>query len=310
LSLQLFVLAVDILGRLIKRTMELGILQQLHQRRSVPEVSLYADDVVLFCHPSQSDMTDVKSVLQISDRASGLQVNYNKSSATLLNCEPEDALRINETLGFQIAELPLTYLGIALTIRHPTTAQLQSLVQKAAGMLPTWKSRLMNKAGRLALVKSVLSAIPVRQLMVLAPPKKLLKLLEKIERDFLWEGRAAANGGNCHVNWRIVCRPMSHGGLGIQDMERMGLTPGLRWLWFSKTNERRAWNGIDLQPTAQEQAMFFASTHMVLGDGVRLNSGMTNGSMGLHQRACPAAARLHSEKAEEDQNSCRWHARQ
>jgi hypothetical protein len=137
LSLQLFVLAVDILGRLIKRTMELGILQQLHQRRSVPEVSLYADDVVLFCHPSQSDMTDVKSVLQISDRASGLQVNYNKSSATLLNCEPEDALRINETLGFQIAELPLTYLGIALTIRHPTTAQLQSLVQKAAGMLPT-----------------------------------------------------------------------------------------------------------------------------------------------------------------------------
>jgi hypothetical protein len=173
----LFILAVDSLCRLIKRAMELGVLQQLHQRRPVPEVSLYADDVVLFCHPSQSDLSAVKSILHLFGRASGLQVNYNKSSAALLHCEPEDASRINETLGCQIAELQLTYLGIPLTIRRPTTAQLQPLVEKAAGMLPTWKSRLMNKAGRLTLVNSVLSSIPVHQLMVLAPPKKVLKLL-------------------------------------------------------------------------------------------------------------------------------------
>jgi hypothetical protein len=68
-------------------------------------------------------------------------------------------------------------------------------------MLPTWKSKLMNKTGRLALVKSVLSAIPIHQLLVLKPQKKVLKAFERIERGFLWEGRAAANGGNCHVNW-------------------------------------------------------------------------------------------------------------
>uniref|UniRef100_A0A453SHE8 Uncharacterized protein n=1 Tax=Aegilops tauschii subsp. strangulata TaxID=200361 RepID=A0A453SHE8_AEGTS len=32
-------------------------------------------------------------------------------------------------------------------------------------------------------------------------PKKTLKALEKIQRGFLWAGRAEANGGNCHVNW-------------------------------------------------------------------------------------------------------------
>jgi hypothetical protein len=47
----------------------------------------------------------------------------------------------------------------------------------------------MNKAGRLALVKSVLNAISLHQLMVLAPPKKVLHQLEKIERGFFWEGR-------------------------------------------------------------------------------------------------------------------------
>lgn len=82
-------------------------------------------------------------------------------------------------------------------------------------MLPNWKSRLMNKAGRLALVKSVLYAIPIHQILIFAPPKKTIRLIEKIERGFLWKGRAAANGGSCHVNWRRICRPLPLGGLGV-----------------------------------------------------------------------------------------------
>jgi hypothetical protein len=56
--------------------------------------------------------------------------------------------------------------------------------------------KLMNKTRRLAVVKSVLSAIPIHQLMVLQPPKKVLKAFERTERGFFWEGKAAANGGN------------------------------------------------------------------------------------------------------------------
>jgi hypothetical protein len=164
-------------------------------------------------------------------------------------------------------DLPLTYLGIPLTIRRPTTTQLQPVVTKAANMLPTWKSRLMNKAGRLAFVKSVLSAIPIHQLMILAPPKKILKALERIERGFLWEGKAAANRGNCHVNWQAVCRPTCYGGLGIHDLERTGLALRLRWLWYSKTDDARAWQGLDLKFSDDEHAPFFASTHLIPGDG-------------------------------------------
>uniref|UniRef100_A0A453KLS4 Uncharacterized protein n=1 Tax=Aegilops tauschii subsp. strangulata TaxID=200361 RepID=A0A453KLS4_AEGTS len=40
---------------------------------------------------------------------------------------------------------------------HLGSAQLQPLVDAVAGRLPSWKAWLMNKTGRLALVKSVLS---------------------------------------------------------------------------------------------------------------------------------------------------------
>ena len=267
MSPQLFVLAVDTLGRLFKHVTELGIIRRLHPSRPIPPISLYADDVVLFCHPQPDDIEAVKAILQLFGRVSGLRVNFPKSTATLIRCEDDTVLPVVESLGCPIVKLPITYLGIPLTIRRPTTAQLLPLVDRVAGRLPTWKAWLMNRAGRLALVKSVLSAIPLHQLLVLAPPKRILRMLERIQRGFLWAGRAEAKGGHCHVNWRRVARPRTLGGLGVHDLERTGMALRTRWLWFSKTDERRAWAGLDLQFSAEEQAFFFASTHTSIGNG-------------------------------------------
>jgi hypothetical protein len=64
-------------------------------------------------------------------------------------------MMITNMLGCHIAELPFPYLGIPLTVGRPTAAQLQPVMDNTTGMLPSWKSKLMNKAGRLAFVKSV-----------------------------------------------------------------------------------------------------------------------------------------------------------
>ena len=231
-------------------------------------MSLYADDVVMFCHPTSDDVAAVKAILQIFGISSGLLVNYNKSSAALLHCTPADATAITNELGCPIVELPMTYLGIPLTIRRPISAQLQAVVERVADQLPSWKTGLMNKTGWLALVKSVLCAIPIHQLLVYAPAKKIIKQLEKICRGFLWTGRANANGDHCHVNWRRVCRPIALGGLSVTDIECAGLALRLRWQRLSRTDPARAWSGLELQFSSVERALFFASTHMVVGNGL------------------------------------------
>jgi hypothetical protein len=38
-------------------------------------------------------------------------------------------------------------------------------------------------------------------------------------------------------------------------------------LWFSRTDEGRSWSGLELQFSADERTLFFASTYMVVGDG-------------------------------------------
>uniref|UniRef100_A0A8I6Y9G2 Reverse transcriptase domain-containing protein n=1 Tax=Hordeum vulgare subsp. vulgare TaxID=112509 RepID=A0A8I6Y9G2_HORVV len=242
-SPQLFVLVVDALGRLMHRALQACILRRLHPRRTVSAVSLYADDVMLFCHAEMDEVLAVKGILGIFEAASGLQVNYGKSSATTLHGDEESAALL-EALGCQAANLPITYLGIPLTTRRPTAAQMQPLVDAVAGRLPTWKAWLMNKSGRLALVKSVLSAIPIHQMLALAPPKKTLKQLEKIQRGFLWAGRAAAQGGHCHVNWRASVGLSHWEGWASDIWSALGLRfgcGGSGYLGRTPTEPRKAW---------------------------------------------------------------------
>jgi hypothetical protein len=73
---------------------------------------------------------------------------------------------------------------------------------------------LLGLAGRTALVRHVLSAIPVYILMAMSVPKWVIKSIDKLMRRFLWKGRKNVNGGSCLVPWEIVTRPLKYGGLG------------------------------------------------------------------------------------------------
>jgi hypothetical protein len=172
----------------------------------IPAYSLYADDVILFCHPTVSGVIAIKGILQLFGHAFGLKVNFGKSSTSLLNCNADTVAPAIELLGCPVVVLPLIYVGIPLTIRRPTATQLQPLVAKMAAALPTSKAKLMNKAGRLAFIKAVLNTIPLHQLLVLNPTKKILTQLQWIQRahrDQWWQ--LAHELGSCvpaYLAWR------------------------------------------------------------------------------------------------------------
>ena len=52
-------------------------------------------------------------------------------------------------------------------------------VDKVADYLPGWKASLMNRAGRLVLVKAVLMAAPIYHLIALDLPKWVIKAIDK-----------------------------------------------------------------------------------------------------------------------------------
>lgn len=53
--------------------------------------------------------------------------------------------------------------------------------------LTSWKYRLLNKAGRLALASSVLIAIPTDFMQVFWIPQSICDMIDRITRDFIWK---------------------------------------------------------------------------------------------------------------------------
>lgn len=72
LSPMLFTLMIDVLNSLLQRAVHDGILWRLTSRHAASSISLYADDVIIFCHPDAHDLCTVKTLLYTFGGASGL----------------------------------------------------------------------------------------------------------------------------------------------------------------------------------------------------------------------------------------------
>jgi hypothetical protein len=84
-----------------------------------------------------------------------------KSSITPINCAGIDTDALAQSIGIPVKYFPCMYLGMPLSVWKLAKADWQALLDKVDKYLATWKARMMSKAGRLEMLNSVLSSLPV-----------------------------------------------------------------------------------------------------------------------------------------------------
>ncbi|KAL0298166.1 UNVERIFIED_CONTAM: hypothetical protein Sangu_3157300 [Sesamum angustifolium] len=155
----------------------------------------FADDVLLFCKAHLSSIKVLTDTLTEFATLSGLKVNQAKSQIILSSSVQQERQQILEYLGFQEGSLPIRYLGIPLTSSRLTIADCRPLIDKVDARLAAWINQNLSYAGRLQLIKSVLSTLHTYWASAFILPKGVLKSLEKKMRQFLWHG--SSGSGNC-----------------------------------------------------------------------------------------------------------------
>jgi hypothetical protein len=124
-------------------------------------------------------------------------------------CSEQHLEEILNVFLAKIGAFPCRYLGLPLHIKKPHRMDFVPLLDKVGGKLLGWKGKLMTKAARAQLVKSVLTPIVTYHAMVFPFPKWLIKKIDKLRRNFFWKGEDVEGnkGGLCLVKWNMVCRP-------------------------------------------------------------------------------------------------------
>lgn len=203
----LFVIAMDALTRIINKAAAEGVSSSFPGITAMQRLSIYADDVALFIRPSTRDLQFVRQALHIFGAASGLRVNYAKSSAIIIRGDELDQRRVAEMLHCQVGEFPCKYLGLQLAIRQLTRAEWQQMIDHAKCFVPACQRGLIKRPGRLVLVKSVIAAKPIHHFMVTEAPAWVFEELDSCMRAFFWKGKEKVSGRHCLVAWKTICRP-------------------------------------------------------------------------------------------------------
>lgn len=91
-------------------------------------------------------------------------------------------------------------------------------------------------AGRVTLIKSIISSIPLHIMQSIQLPASILETFTKLIGQFLWGSNSSKKKLHL-VSWKVVIQPPHQNGLGIPDIKlrNSALLMSLAWRFHNRT---------------------------------------------------------------------------
>lgn len=131
----------------------------------------------------------MQRVLRCFELISELKINFHKSSLVGLRVYDLFLSVVSSFLGYKVEALPIKYLGLPLCTRKSTVREWNPVIERVHGHLALWKGPLLSSAGRLVLIKSTLSSIPLFYMSMFIMPVQVQRTIEVLCEFFLWSAR-------------------------------------------------------------------------------------------------------------------------
>eukprot|EP00253_Pinus_taeda_P031614 PITA_31614 len=182
-----------------------------------------------------------KQILKDFVMAASTEVSLSISKIFFFNTNIAIQRNISRILGFQREMLPSKYLGVPLIDKPLSKTIWEPVINKLEDKTRKWTSRSLNLVGRLVLTKAILQTVPIFMFSALPAPKGVLQLCRNIQRDFLL-GKGEEKKKWALVAWEKICKPKTHGGLGLDDPKANSEGKWRKWkkLFYRDTSPLKA----------------------------------------------------------------------
>jgi len=159
----LFLIVAEGLTGLVRQAGKANLLSGLRIGRKEVELSIlqFADDTLFFCKDSFSNVVTLKAILRGFELASGLKINFHKLKIVGINVHRNNILCYMKTLNCAEMAVPFKYLGLEVGGNPRRKKFWEPVIDKLETRLSTWRERFLSMAGRICVIKSVLTAVPL-----------------------------------------------------------------------------------------------------------------------------------------------------
>lgn len=118
---------------------------------------------------------------------SGQSINMTKSKIIFSKtCSKEIKVDTSNFFGIKSSTSFGIYLGFPIVDSSPKSKDFHFIIDNMRSPLTNWKINYLNMAGRTTLSSSTFASIPNYVMQYTLLPEKVLKTIDKIQRDFIW----------------------------------------------------------------------------------------------------------------------------
>jgi hypothetical protein len=139
----LFLFVAGGFGGVMSKAKDLGLFKGFSITNGGPSIShlQYADDTICIGEASVTNLWSLKAILRGFERASGLRVNFWKSSLMGINVDNTFMEMENTFLNCIRGSLPFNYLGLPVGANPRRMATWKPMVEKIRRKLNSWGNK-------------------------------------------------------------------------------------------------------------------------------------------------------------------------
>eukprot|EP00253_Pinus_taeda_P008935 PITA_08935 len=248
LSPYLFILMAESFSRALDHNRRVGLITGIKYGNGVKNInhSQFADDTLLIGGASNTIARRFKSLLdQYMDYSRGT-VNFLKSCVYGWNITNQTTHNIANIFGvtYKMKWDHFSYLGMPVSLGPLKAETWNEIIDKVKRKVQQWGTHWLNPAGRLILLKSGISSLPLYRFTLYQAPAIFHHKLEVALRDFLWQGGKKEKNRFNLVNWKNVIQSQDRGGLGIRAPKILNLAFRIKMTWRLTTGPTAWWKQV------------------------------------------------------------------
>jgi len=126
----------------------------------------------------------MKLILSTFEQLSGLKINFHKSEIFCFGKARDNEVFYSQLFGCGVGKFPFRYLGLPMHTRKLSNKDWQTIENRIEKKLSGWKGKLLSVGGRLVLINSVLSSLPMFMMSFFELPKGVLEKIDCFRSRF------------------------------------------------------------------------------------------------------------------------------
>ena len=223
LSPYLLILCAEILSNTVRKHNEVRGIKIFHTEC---KLSQYADDTTMILDGSKSSFLRSLYLLDAFASTSGLKVNYEKTEALWIGASKSSNLTFPSSKPITWANEKVFALGVWFSTLEDRSLNSNFIekIEKIRGILDNWSARRLTLLGKITIIKTLAVSQIVYILSSLPTPPDILKTINSILYDFLWDGKGDK------IKRTTMINNYAKGGLKMLDIQSFNESLKMKWI--------------------------------------------------------------------------------